>query len=86
MYARLCVRVCVCQVLLLQTMVSHRSISGEIRAHHGLLKHLSINTVDHCTEGNLQLFSSVCVYTLCANSVCLCQLRSVMSCCDSVFP
>ena len=60
-----CFRVCVCQVLLLQTVVSNRSISGEIKANHGLLNHLSINTVDHCTRSNLQLLSSVCVYSVC---------------------
>lgn len=67
MSVSVCVRVC--QVLLPQTLVSDRSISGEIRANHGLLKHLSINTVAHWTQSNLQLFSSVCVYTLCADSV-----------------
>lgn len=59
------VRVYVCQMLLAQTVVSKCSISGEIRANHSLLKHLSINTVDHCTQGNLQLFSSACVYSVC---------------------
>lgn len=38
---------CVCKVLLLQTVVSDWSIAGEIKANHGLLKHLSVNTADH---------------------------------------
>lgn len=61
-----CIHVCacMCQVLLSQMVVSDWSISGEIRANHGLLKHLSINTVAHWTQGNLQLFSSVCVYSV----------------------
>ncbi len=86
--------VCMCVKCCYRRRWSAWSISGEIRANHGLLKHLSVNTVDHCTQGNLQLFYSVCmcvcvcvcVYTLCADSVWLRWVRSVMSCYDSIFP